>query len=131
MNPHSEPHKHGTDINSTENAPPASPTDPASASVNSTDSDSDSDSGSHSTNNDASANNAERKDHANLTENTAHAAPTGHSDSAKNSEPFSQPFTAAHAAAAPPAETQVTLRGPAELADALPYLMGFYPDYLR
>ncbi|GAB7030543.1 DUF4192 family protein [Streptomyces sp. NPDC021749] len=29
---------------------------------------------------------------------------------------------------APAAETQVTLRGPAELADALPYLMGFYPD---
>ncbi|MFJ6750334.1 DUF4192 domain-containing protein [Streptomyces sp. NPDC091266] len=27
-----------------------------------------------------------------------------------------------------PAEAQVTLRGPAELADALPYLMGFYPD---
>ncbi|MFG2890631.1 DUF4192 domain-containing protein [Streptomyces sp. NPDC048248] len=26
------------------------------------------------------------------------------------------------------AEAQVTLRGPAELADALPYLMGFYPD---
>ncbi|WP_411145068.1 DUF4192 domain-containing protein [Streptomyces sp. x-80] len=25
-------------------------------------------------------------------------------------------------------EPQVTLRGPAELADALPYLMGFYPD---
>ncbi|POX41054.1 DUF4192 domain-containing protein [Streptomyces sp. Ru73] len=26
------------------------------------------------------------------------------------------------------AEAQVTLRGPAELADALPYLLGFYPD---
>ncbi|WP_051872017.1 DUF4192 domain-containing protein [Streptomyces sclerotialus] len=25
-------------------------------------------------------------------------------------------------------ETRVTLRGPAELADALPYLLGFYPD---
>ncbi|MFI0217027.1 DUF4192 domain-containing protein [Streptomyces lydicus] len=124
MNPHSEPRKHGTDTNSTENVPPASPADPASASVNSTDPDS----GSHSTHSDASANNAERKDHSHLTENTAHAAPAGHSDSAKNSEPTSQPFTAAHAAAAPPAETQVTLRGPAELADALPYLMGFYPD---
>ncbi|WEB39986.1 DUF4192 domain-containing protein [Streptomyces yunnanensis] len=31
-------------------------------------------------------------------------------------------------AAGPPAEPQVTLRGPAELADALPYLLGFYPD---
>ncbi|MFG2141738.1 DUF4192 domain-containing protein [Streptomyces sp. NPDC048650] len=29
---------------------------------------------------------------------------------------------------APPAEPLVILRGPAELADALPYLMGFYPD---
>ncbi|MFI1204547.1 DUF4192 domain-containing protein [Streptomyces sp. NPDC020883] len=28
----------------------------------------------------------------------------------------------------PPTEPQVTLRGPAELADALPYLLGFYPD---
>ncbi|MGW8401674.1 DUF4192 domain-containing protein [Streptomyces lydicus] len=123
MNPHSEPRKHGTDINSTENAPPASPTDPASASLNSTDS--------HSTNdhasNDASANNPERKDHANLTENTAPSAPTGHSDSAKTSAPTSRPFTAAHTESTP-AETQVTLRGPAELADALPYLMGFYPD---
>ncbi|MFF8314787.1 DUF4192 domain-containing protein [Streptomyces lydicus] len=123
MNPHSEPRKHGTDINSTENAPPASPTDPASASVNSTDS--------HSTNdhvsNDASANNPERKDHANLTENTVPSAPTGHSDSAKTSAPASRPFTAAHTESTP-AETQVTLRGPAELADALPYLMGFYPD---
>lgn len=29
---------------------------------------------------------------------------------------------------APSADAQVTLRSPAELADALPYLMGFYPD---
>ncbi|KNB51321.1 DUF4192 domain-containing protein [Streptomyces caatingaensis] len=28
----------------------------------------------------------------------------------------------------PPAETHVTLRTPAELADALPYLLGFHPD---
>ncbi|MEU2365924.1 DUF4192 family protein [Streptomyces noursei] len=32
------------------------------------------------------------------------------------------------AAASPPATPQVVLRGPAELADALPYLLGFYPD---
>ncbi|MCZ0975493.1 hypothetical protein O1L55_38205 [Streptomyces albulus] len=31
------------------------------------------------------------------------------------------------AAASPPATPQVVLRGPAELADALPYLLGFYP----
>lgn len=37
-------------------------------------------------------------------------------------------FTAADAPRAQSAEAQVTLRGPAELADALPYLMGFYPD---
>ncbi|MFI0790117.1 DUF4192 domain-containing protein [Streptomyces lydicus] len=124
MNPHSDPRKHGTDSNSTENAPPVSPTDPASASVNSTHSHSDSDPA----NNDASANNAERKDPAHLTEKTAHSTPAGQSDSAQNSAPTPQSFTAAHTEAAPPAETQVTLRGPAELADALPYLMGFYPD---
>ncbi|MEU9113404.1 DUF4192 domain-containing protein [Streptomyces sp. NPDC048483] len=32
------------------------------------------------------------------------------------------------AAGGPPAEQQVTLRSAAELADALPYLMGFHPD---
>ncbi|MFK0293964.1 DUF4192 domain-containing protein [Streptomyces sp. NPDC090442] len=31
-------------------------------------------------------------------------------------------------AASAPTEPQVTLRGPADLADALPYLLGFYPD---
>ncbi|MYQ81637.1 hypothetical protein GTW64_31490 [Streptomyces sp. SID4923] len=28
----------------------------------------------------------------------------------------------------PSEEQQITLRGPAELADALPYLMGFHPS---
>ncbi|MCH6163037.1 DUF4192 family protein [Streptomyces marispadix] len=32
------------------------------------------------------------------------------------------------AAAAPAPESEIALRGPAELADALPYLLGFYPD---
>ncbi|MFE7780935.1 DUF4192 domain-containing protein [Streptomyces nigrescens] len=32
------------------------------------------------------------------------------------------------AATGPSADAQVTLRSPAELADALPYLLGFYPD---
>ncbi|MFE1765503.1 DUF4192 family protein [Streptomyces angustmyceticus] len=36
--------------------------------------------------------------------------------------------TASDATKAPSPDAQVTLRGPAELADALPYLMGFYPD---
>ncbi|MGW2632742.1 DUF4192 domain-containing protein [Streptomyces chattanoogensis] len=36
--------------------------------------------------------------------------------------------TPSDAAEDPPAEPQVTLRSAAEIADALPYLMGFYPD---
>ncbi|WP_392673088.1 DUF4192 domain-containing protein [Streptomyces sp. LN785] len=33
-----------------------------------------------------------------------------------------------HESTGPTDEQQITLRGPAELADALPYLMGFYPN---
>ncbi|MFF8811176.1 DUF4192 domain-containing protein [Streptomyces pactum] len=33
-----------------------------------------------------------------------------------------------HASAGPSGEEQVTLRGPADLADALPFLLGFHPD---
>uniref|UniRef100_UPI000D1D0B7A DUF4192 domain-containing protein n=1 Tax=Streptomyces sp. ms184 TaxID=1827974 RepID=UPI000D1D0B7A len=33
-----------------------------------------------------------------------------------------------HESTGPAGEQQITLRGPADLADALPYLMGFYPD---
>ncbi|MFD8940426.1 DUF4192 domain-containing protein [Streptomyces californicus] len=33
-----------------------------------------------------------------------------------------------HESTGPSGEQQVTLRGPADLADALPYLMGFYPN---
>ncbi|MFF2009921.1 DUF4192 domain-containing protein [Streptomyces sp. NPDC058195] len=33
-----------------------------------------------------------------------------------------------HESTGPAAAQQITLRGPAELADALPYLMGFHPD---
>jgi hypothetical protein len=33
-----------------------------------------------------------------------------------------------HESTGPAGEQQITLRGPAELADALPYLMGFYPN---
>ncbi|MEU5427232.1 DUF4192 domain-containing protein [Streptomyces olivoreticuli] len=47
---------------------------------------------------------------------------TKHSDSA---HPFS---ASASAPAGPRAEQEVTLRSPAELADALPYLLGFVPD---
>ncbi|WP_438485480.1 DUF4192 domain-containing protein [Streptomyces sp. S186] len=49
--------------------------------------------------------------------------------------PPSDPAAAADSAPAnpsppppPPTDPQVILRGPAELADALPYLLGFYPD---
>ncbi|MCC3770557.1 DUF4192 domain-containing protein [Streptomyces sp. UNOC14_S4] len=51
---------------------------------------------------------------------------TKHSDP---SRPFSSSsFTAASAPSGPHAEQEVTLRSPAELADALPYLLGFVPD---
>ncbi|RLV09757.1 hypothetical protein CTZ27_00320 [Streptomyces griseocarneus] len=51
---------------------------------------------------------------------------TNHSDP---SRPFpSSSFTAASAPSGPCAEQEVTLRSPAELADALPYLLGFVPD---
>ncbi|MEV7642583.1 DUF4192 domain-containing protein [Streptomyces rubiginosohelvolus] len=33
-----------------------------------------------------------------------------------------------HESTGPAGQQQITLRGPADLADALPYLMGFYPD---
>lgn len=33
-----------------------------------------------------------------------------------------------HESTGPAGEQQITLRGPADLADALPYLMGFYPN---
>ncbi|MGW7575017.1 DUF4192 family protein [Streptomyces sp. NPDC054765] len=53
--------------------------------------------------------------------------PTNLTGSSTPSRPShaSAPFDAAEDR---PAEAQVTLRSPAELADALPYLMGFYPD---
>ncbi|MET9293518.1 DUF4192 family protein [Streptomyces sp. NPDC003077] len=40
----------------------------------------------------------------------------------------SNPSDPTPTAQAAPGETRVTLRSPAELADALPYLLGFYPD---
>ncbi|MCL7494712.1 DUF4192 family protein [Streptomyces sp. MCA2] len=61
----------------------------------------------------------------------AASSPTSHlTGSATPSRPAhsSHSSAPADAAKAQPAEAQVTLRGPAELADALPYLMGFYPD---
>ncbi|MFF8789502.1 DUF4192 family protein [Streptomyces sp. NPDC015125] len=53
-----------------------------------------------------------------LTDSTAPSIPSRPSHSSATSD----------APKAPSADAQVTLRGPAELADALPYLMGFYPD---
>ncbi|ARF57815.1 DUF4192 domain-containing protein [Streptomyces gilvosporeus] len=53
--------------------------------------------------------------------------PPGSSDSTDSTAP-SGSIDPSAVADAPPAEPQVTLRGPAELADALPYLLGFYPD---
>ncbi|MBV9024847.1 MAG: DUF4192 domain-containing protein [Streptomycetaceae bacterium] len=51
---------------------------------------------------------------------------TQHTDSSRSSCP-SEPSKPS-GPSGPSEETQVTLRGPADLADALPYLMGFHPD---
>ncbi|MET7798218.1 DUF4192 domain-containing protein [Streptomyces decoyicus] len=56
------------------------------------------------------------------------SAPASHLTGSATPSGPSHSSTPADAAKAQPAEAQVTLRGPAELADALPYLMGFYPD---
>lgn len=57
---------------------------------------------------------------SNRTDSTAPSTPSrpSHSSDPADSE----------APKAPSADAQVTLRGPAELADALPFLLGFYPD---
>ncbi|MEV0372352.1 DUF4192 family protein [Streptomyces sp. NPDC050636] len=55
----------------------------------------------------------------------------GSSDASGPAGPAKPADSSAHpadAAQSPETEAQVTLRSPAELADALPYLMGFYPD---
>ncbi|MFG2289812.1 DUF4192 domain-containing protein [Streptomyces sp. NPDC048595] len=122
MNPHSEPRKHSTDINpagtssasSAANSPdtpgrPADSTPPSPVSPTSR-----------------------------AFEPPAPAVPGQSTTPSSSSTPSHtpQPAGPSHSASAAdaartetdPAEAQVTLRGPAELADALPYLMGFYPD---
>ncbi|KAF4405235.1 DUF4192 domain-containing protein, partial [Streptomyces lycii] len=56
----------------------------------------------------------------NHTDPSGHIDPPGRADPSGRAEPC-EPF-------GPLAEQQVTLRSPAELADALPYLLGFHPD---
>ncbi|UQA92678.1 DUF4192 domain-containing protein [Streptomyces halobius] len=106
MNPHSEPSKPGTNDNSS----------------------------AESTESSQSAESIESTEPTEPTESSQSAdaaASSGASDTtgpARNAPP-ADPF--AHSvgtARSPEPEAQVTLRGPAELADALPYLMGFYPD---
>ncbi|MEU7638202.1 DUF4192 domain-containing protein [Streptomyces sp. NPDC039016] len=60
---------------------------------------------------------------------SAYAAPTAAADPAvPHPQPGARSPDPADQDASPPAEPQVTLRSSAELADALPYLLGFYPD---
>ncbi|WP_189780651.1 DUF4192 domain-containing protein [Streptomyces capitiformicae] len=58
--------------------------------------------------------------------------PSGHSVSGTHAPPLgldeSKVYAAHGAAAGPCGEQQVTLRTPAELADALPYLLGYHPE---
>ncbi|WP_030990460.1 DUF4192 domain-containing protein [Streptomyces sp. NRRL S-1813] len=58
----------------------------------------------------------------------AASSPTSHLTGSAAPSHSSHSSAPADAVKDQPAEAQVTLRGPAELADALPYLMGFYPD---
>ncbi|AJT63947.3 hypothetical protein T261_2264 [Streptomyces lydicus] len=59
-----------------------------------------------------------------------HSEPTEPNASGNSSHTADNPSRAARPAepADPPGDPQVTLRSAAEIADALPYLMGFYPD---
>ncbi|MGG2459157.1 DUF4192 domain-containing protein [Streptomyces sp. RGM 3693] len=60
---------------------------------------------------------------------SAYAAPIAAGDPAvSHAQTGAPPPESADQDASRPAEPQVTLRGSAELADALPYLLGFYPD---
>ncbi|MEU9121669.1 DUF4192 domain-containing protein [Streptomyces sp. NPDC048506] len=137
MNPHSEPHKHSSDTDPAATTPPAPPIPQApSASAPSLPSTPPTAlNGSDAT---GSTHPAPAAPPGRPPEPSAAAAPADASrpgasgDRALSAGP-SEP-SRRHAAglpdagAAPAAEAQVTLRGPAELADALPYVLGFYPD---
>ncbi|MFI2190343.1 DUF4192 domain-containing protein [Streptomyces sioyaensis] len=125
MNPHSEPSKRSTDSNSaatpsapTPSTPPRSPEPPASA---------DPRSASDPTPPARSAESSRPADSANTTTPSTPTQPAGSSTPSDPSGP-THSSAPSDAVPAPLAEAQVTLRSPAELADALPYLMGFYPD---
>ncbi|WP_328731374.1 DUF4192 family protein [Streptomyces caniferus] len=145
MNPHSEPSKHTGDIHSTPSAAnpaaenpshtsrtphapkPSVPADPPSAS--------------------ATSGPTAAADPTDATETSSPPGPAEFSNTSIPSDPTvplapsnltastapppshpSHSSASSDATKAPSPEAQVTLRGPAELADALPYLMGFYPD---
>ncbi|MFF4607483.1 DUF4192 family protein [Streptomyces sp. NPDC001339] len=115
MNPHSEPRKHSTDTDPVATPPtpgptPPPPTTPAPSAP------------------DPSPFRTSPASPNSPASPTVPSAPTASDspdspDSARTVRPGgpADPNT-------PPAGAQVTLRSPAELADALPYLMGFYPD---
>ncbi|MFE1174490.1 DUF4192 family protein [Streptomyces sp. NPDC058773] len=131
MNPHSEPSKRAGDSNSAAtssssstpnpaNSPrppkPSTPADPPSAVGPS---------GPIAPANRTGA--AEPSSPANTTDPSVLSNPAYIAGSPSPSEPDSA-AARAEAATTPSADAQVTLRSPAELADALPYFLGFYPD---
>lgn len=123
MNPHSEPSKRTTDSDST--AQPATPTPSSTPGPSEPPASADPHRAPEPAPPTRSADDSRPLDSANAPTNpvdtTSPSAPSIPSSSAHSSAP-------ADAVPAPVSETQVTLRSPAELADALPYLMGFYPD---
>lgn len=134
MNPHSEPSKRTTDSDSA--AQPAAPTPSNTPRPPEPPAPADPHRASDPTPPARSADNSRPIDSANTTTPATPSLPT---HPAETSSPSTSPTPSspsspspssapADAVPPPPAEAQVTLRSPAELADALPYLMGFYPD---
>ncbi|GAU69598.1 FHA domain-containing protein [Streptomyces sp. NBRC 110611] len=131
MNPHSEPRKseprkHGTDADPVATPPPAPPTAPDPTALDPRVPDPSS----------SCTSPASPVSPTSPTASTSPTAPDSTNAADATSDPtsdFTGPARTVRPGGpadrtAPPAEAQVTLRGPAELADALPYLMGFYPD---
>ncbi|MGW1377909.1 DUF4192 domain-containing protein [Streptomyces sp. NPDC002446] len=130
MNPHSEPRKHSTDTNSADTTPTSS-TSPASPSRDASGRPTNPSPSSPSSSPSPSSPSSGASEPPTPATPASPSGPTELSDlTAPGDLASSRPHsaTAADATEPRPAEAQVTLRGPAELADALPYLLGFYPD---
>lgn len=133
MNPHSEPRKPSTDLDSAATTPQSSsPPHPAAPPYPTTSANSSTPSNSAVPSTPSTPSTPPRASKPSAPDESARAPrptePTSGANLCDTSSPSHPSAPADTSQVAPPAEAQVTLRGPAELADALPYLMGFYPD---